>query len=260
MEKVDIRTIAAKSGVSVSTVSKALKDSWEISAATKAKVVAIANELNYQPNPFASGLRRSKTNTIAVIIPEIANNYFTLAIGGIEEAARKKGYHVLIYLTHDDHEKEVAIIKHLENGRVDGMLISVAAGTKDFSHIDNTMEAGIAVVFFDRVNQQAETTKITTDDYESAFKGTEHLLEQGCRKIAFLAGSRNLSIIAQRQKGYEDALNKHGYLINQELIIDCTDGSCEAELAGLIKKRKIDGVFASVVCDTDLHNRCGIRD
>src|SRR5882762_4925807 len=126
MVSVNIKKIAQILNLSISAVSKALHDSHDISKETKEKVVALAKELNYQPNPHASSLRKHKSKTIAVIIPEIANNYFTLAINGIESIAQEKGYHVLIYLTHEDYKRELAFTKELYNGRVDGVLISVS--------------------------------------------------------------------------------------------------------------------------------------
>src|SRR5918997_5117824 len=129
MESVNIKKLANILNISISTVSKALRDSHDISKETKERVIALANELNYQPNPHASSLRKAKSKTIAVIIPEIANNYFSLVINGIESIAQEKGYHVLIYLTHESYQKEAALVKHLHNGRVDGLLISLSSTT-----------------------------------------------------------------------------------------------------------------------------------
>ena len=135
MAPVDLKKLAQLLNLSISTVSKALRDSYDISKETKERVIALANELNYQPNPHASSLRKLKSKTIAVIIPEIANNYFTLAINGIESVAQEKGYHVLIYLSHEDATKEASFIRHLHNGRVDGLLISLSGTTTDFSYL-----------------------------------------------------------------------------------------------------------------------------
>src|SRR5882757_6047565 len=147
MESVNIKKLAQILKLSISAVSKALHDSHDISKETKEKVIALATELNYKPNPYASSLRRHKSKTIAVIIPEIANNFFTLAINGIESIAQEKGYHVLIYITHEAVEKEVAFVKHLHNGRVDGVLISLSGSTKDYSHLKELQEKGLPIVF-----------------------------------------------------------------------------------------------------------------
>src|SRR5258706_1122303 len=135
MEPVTIKKLAQILSLSTAAVSKALRDSHDISKETKEKVIALATELNYQPNPYASSLRKHKSKTIAIIIPEIANNFFTLAINGIESIAQEKNYHVLIYLTHEDVNKEIALTKYLHGGRVDGVLISVSSTTMDYTHL-----------------------------------------------------------------------------------------------------------------------------
>lgn len=135
MESVNIKKLAQLLNLSIATVSKALRDSYDISQETKDKVMALAKELNYQPNPHASFLRKQNSKTIAVIIPEIANNFFTLAINGIESVAQEKGYHVIIYLSHEDFNREVAFTRLLHSGRVDGVLISVSSTTIDYTHL-----------------------------------------------------------------------------------------------------------------------------
>ena len=172
MESVNIKKLAKILNISISTVSKALRDSHDISRETKDRVISLANELNYQPNPHASSLRKAKSKTIAVIIPEIANNYFSLAINGIESIAQEKGYHVLIYLTHESYAKEVALLRLLHSGRVDGILISLSSTTSEYSHIEEVQGKGLPVVFFDRVCENFNTVSITTDDYESAYNAT----------------------------------------------------------------------------------------
>src|SRR5215208_7145745 len=126
MSTVNIKQLAQQLNLSISTVSRALNDGYDISQQTKVKVKEFAKKLNYQPNPYASSLRKHKSKTIAVVVPEIANNFFSLAINGIQSVAREKGYHVLIYLTHEDHTVEADVLKHLQNGRVDGVLISIS--------------------------------------------------------------------------------------------------------------------------------------
>lgn len=248
MESVDLKKLAQLLNLSISTVSKALSDSYDISKETKERVIALANELNYQPNPHASSLRRHKSKTIAVIIPEIANNFFTLAINGIESIAQEKGYHVLIYITHEDVEKEVALIKHLHNGRVDGVLISLSSNTKDYSHIKELQEKGLPVVFFDRVYEHLNTACITTDDYESSYKATQHLVDKGCTKIAHLMFSANTSIGNKRREGYVDAIQDNGLSFDEKMIVHCTNNDeqdCKL-LEKLFKSKRPDGVFAAV--------------
>ncbi len=217
----NLRDLAKELNLSISSVSRALRDSKEISTATKQKVMAKAKELNYHANPFASNLRRQKSKTIAVVIPEIANNFFSLAINGAESYAQKKGFHVLIYQTHDDVQQEISIAKHLQNGRVDGVLISLSSQTNDTTHFQDLKNKGVPLVFFDRVAENIDVPKITTNDYESGYNAAQHLIENGCRKIAFLSISNNLSIANNRLKGYVDALKKHGLKKEKSFIINC---------------------------------------
>lgn len=248
MESVNIKQLAKILNISISTVSKALRDSHDISRETKEKVIALANELNYQPNPHASSLRKAKSKTIAVIIPEIANNYFSLAINGIESIAQEKGYHVLIYLTHESYSKEVALMRLLHSGRVDGILISLSSTTTEYTHIKDVQEKGLPLIFFDRVCEDFNTVSITTDDYESAYNATKHLIKQGCNRIAHLMISKNLSIGDKRLKGYLTALEEQGLPIDEKLIIHCINDEEKdfAMIKTLLEQEKPDGIFAAV--------------
>lgn len=249
MNNVNLKHLAKELNLAVSTVSRALRDSYDIGEETKRKVMALARKLNYEPNPYASSLRKQKSKTIAVIIPEIANNFFSLAINGIEEIAQEKGYHVLIYLTHEDYNKEISITRYLQNGRVDGVLMSVSSGTNDAQHIFNLKQRNVPIVFFDRICENVETAKVTTDDYESGFKATEHLIEQGCTNIAYLSLSEYLSIGNKRMHGYIDALKKHKLRQSQHNIIYGSVNSEEnyAKIKKLLSgKNRPDGIFASV--------------
>ena len=248
MESVDLKKLAKLLNLSPSTISKALRDSFDISKETKARVIALADELNYQPNPHASSLRRHRSKIIAVVIPEIANNFFTLAVNGIESIAQEKGYHVLIYITHEAVDKEVAFTKLLHNGRVDGLLISLSSTTKDYNHLTELQKTGLPIVFFDRVCEQLNTACITTDDYESSYKATKHLIEKGCTKIAHLMFSESTSIGNKRLKGYLTALKDNGLAVDEKLIVHCTNNDEQDYklLEELFKSKKPDGVFASV--------------
>jgi LacI family transcriptional regulator len=246
MPQITIKELAARLNLSISTVSRALSNSHEISKATRDKVMAMAQELNYIPNLYASGLRSQKSKTIAVIIPEILNNFFALAIDGIEEIAQENGYHVLVYLTHDDHVREASMVQHLLNGRVDGILMSVASETADTSHIAEFAKHGIPVVFFDRVCDNFDTIKFVTDDYHSGFNATKHLAERTCKNIAYLSISKNLSIDQKRMNGYLDACKRLKLTAH---IVQCTQNDAENEQIithALNADKSIDGVFASV--------------
>jgi LacI family transcriptional regulator len=246
---VNIKWLARELNLSIATVSRALQDSYMVSEETKQRVLDLAKKANYRANPYASSLRRQKSKTIAVVIPEIANNFFSLAINGIDEVAQKNNYHMLIYLTHDSLEREISITQHLLNGRVDGVLISVSSETNTFNHLVELKKSNIPVVFFDRVCNEIDTVKITTDDYQSGFNATEHLIQNGCKRIAYLQISKHLSIGQKRFKGYIDALNKHDLPQDDSLVIL---GSMNADenhahiKKMLASKKRPDGVFASV--------------
>ena len=148
--------LAKELGLSVSTISKAIRDSHEISETTKQRVNALAEKLNYVPNPYASSLGSRKSKTIGVVIPEVVDSFFAKAINGIESIAQEKGYHVLIYLTHESAEREKKILKDFDGGRVDGVLLSVSRETSQYAHIDALIKKGIPLVFFDRVVDEVE--------------------------------------------------------------------------------------------------------
>jgi LacI family transcriptional regulator len=207
MSNVTIKMLANELNLSIATISKALKDSYEISTETKQRVFELAAKLNYVPNSYASSLRQRKSKTIAVVLPEVADSFFSLAIDGIETIAQEKGYHVLIYLTHEKLLKEASIFKDFQSGRVDGILMSVSSETNTSDHIKELHFRNIPVVFFDRVCEDIPTAKITTDDYDCGYIGTTHLIERGCRKIALLSISNSLSIISNRIAGYMQALS-----------------------------------------------------
>lgn len=247
MEPVNIKKLAQVLNLSISSVSKALKDRHDISQETKDRVIAMAKKLNYQPNPHASSLRINKSKTIAVIIPELVHNYFALVINGIESVAQEKGYHVLIYLTHENYKKEVSLINSLHSGRVDGLLISISRHTTNYQHIEELRQKGLPVVFFDRVCENFDTASITTDDFESSYNATRHLISKGCKKIAHLMITSNLSIGNKRLNGYLKALQDHGFPIDESMIVNCTDDRVSYDLIkNLLTEKKPDGVFSAI--------------
>jgi LacI family transcriptional regulator len=244
-----LKKIAKELNLSFSTVSKALRDSHEISSSTKAKVLAKAKEMNYQVNPSASSLRKQKSKTIAVIIPEVVNDFFGPVISGIESIAQEKGYHVLIYLTHEDMRKEVAITRLLQNGRVDGIMISLSAQTSDTAHIEVLKEKDIPLVFFDRIAEHIDSPKVVTNDQYSGELATAHLIENGCKRIACLSISTQLSITNKRMDGYHDALNKHKIKNDPNMVLICSEDETKNSdsIRKLLKrKNRPDGIFASV--------------
>lgn len=249
MNSVNLKQLAQELNLSVSTVSRALRDSWEISTPTKKRVFELAKKMNFQPNPYASSLRKHRSRTIAVVIPEVANNFFALAIKGIETVARAKGYHVLIYLTNEEAAEEVAIASSLQSGRVDGVILSLCGSTQDTRHLAELQQRNIPMVFFDRVCEGITAPKVMTNDYESGFVATEHLIKAGCGRIAHLTISMNLSISLKRQQGYTDALRRYEQAVGSELVVHCggEDDANYALIRDLLSgPDRPDGVFASV--------------
>lgn len=222
MNSVNLVELAKALGLSKSTVSKALKDSYEISIATKEKVRAMAKELNYQPNPYASSLRKHSSKTIGVVLPQVDNNFLASAIKGIQTVAHERGYHVLLYLTYDNPEKEKSIFNLLKSGRVDGIIISTVCTDDNIEHIEELFNGGIPVIFFDRICENFPTTKVVTNDREAAFLATEMLIQKGCTKIAFPNVLQNFSIGKRRFEGYQQALTKYNIELNEKLILKCT--------------------------------------
>jgi LacI family transcriptional regulator len=250
MAKINLKQMAEALGVSVSTISKALRNSYEISDETKKKVLEKAEEMGYVGNPYAGSLRHHKSKTIGLIVPELTNNFFIQAISGAESVVQEKDYHILVYNSQDDYEKEKSILKHLRNGRVDGILMSLASTTpSSYEHLTKTVDEGIPIVFFDRICHEIETGKVTTDDFLSSFNATEFLIQQGCRDIAFLALSDHLSIVNKRKQGYLEALNKHDIIFNPDRILKCTgeEKSDYQKIKKLLQGPNVpDAIFASV--------------
>lgn len=246
MNRINIKKLAEALNISKSTVSRAFRDKDDINKETKEKILALAKELNFQPNHYASNLRDQRSKTIAVIIPELANNYFSQVIHAIEKYARSKNYQILIYVTDDDYKKEVSFIKNLYNGRVEGIIMSVSGEAEDHKYLLENSQ--IPLVFFDRVYEDIPTPRVITNDYESSFAATEHLIKQGCKHIAYLVINKNLSIGKTRLQGYSEALKKHHIEYNDDLVIDCSNSykKNSAILKEALTRLKPDGIFSSV--------------
>jgi LacI family transcriptional regulator len=249
MGNLTIRMLAEKLGLSVGSVSKALRDSPEISTSTRKKVQELARELHYVPNPYASSLRRKRSGTIAVVLPEVADHFFSSAIDGIESIAQANGYHTLIYLTHESPLREEAILQDFQGGRVDGILISLSGATTDPRAIRELVARNIPVIFFDRVFEELPATRIVTDDLHSSYQATRCLLEKGCRKIAYLSISSTSSIMVKRMEGYKKALAEYGFSGEDVNCIVCEgDAGRNYTLIkdSLASDRRPDGIIASV--------------
>lgn len=248
MAGINIKQLAEALNLSTSTISRAFRNNSGIKQVTKDLILSKAKELNYQPNHYASSLRDQKSKTIAVIVPELANNYFSQAIHGIEQVARRKGYNILVYATDDDFEKEVDVIKHLHNGRAEGIIISVSGEAENHSYLNEFGARRLPMVQFDRVYDDVNTPKIVTDDYDSSFIATEHLIEQGCKRIGYLVVKNDLSIGKTRERGYLDALAKHHIEFSADLIINCSNSYEENDpiVKAALTTLNLDGIFASV--------------
>jgi len=247
--KVNMKTLAKVLNVSIATISKALRDSHDIGEETKQRVIETAKLLHYVPNPYASSLRKRSSNTIAIIIPEIADSFFSQAINGIESIVGQEKYHALIYLTHDSYEREAQMFNDLSSGRVDGVLMSVASNTKDIKHIQELQQAGVPIVFFDRVCEDIPTAKIKTDDFNSAYMATKHLLERGCKNISLVTIEGYPSILQAREGGYKKALAEYQVKSKEENIISCSNKYNQENISVLkehITTVKPDGIIATV--------------
>lgn len=228
-EAVTIKDIAKALGLSTSTVSRALRDSYEISPATKKQVLEYAAEINYRPNPIALSLKEKRSRSIGVIVCEIANSFFSQIINGIESIAYDKGYNVIISQSHESYAREVIDLNYLASRSIDGLLISVSAETEDLSHIQSLHDRGFPIVFFDRVADTIQTHKVIVDNYKGAYDATIHLIDGGFKRIANLSGSPYLSNTKERLDGYQKALSERGIVIDQNLTRHCLHGGMEYE-------------------------------
>jgi len=246
--RVTIHDLARELNITPSTVSRALADHPRISASTKKAVIKLARKLNYQPNSIASSLRTGKGNTIGVIIPRISRHFFSTVIGGIEEVANQAGYNVLICQSHESYEKEVENVKALVNGRVDGLLVSIATETNDYRHFKMAKDRGIPLIFFDRVFSELGVSRVVLDDEEGAYQATKHLIEQGCNRIAHLAGPEHINVYYNRRAGYMKAMEEAGLKIREEYYItECLTRKSGYEAGEHLSALKTppDGIFAA---------------
>jgi DNA-binding LacI/PurR family transcriptional regulator len=244
---VTIKDIARMLGISKSTVSRALSEHSDVNAETRQKVLEVARQLNYSPNAIALNLKQQRTNTIGVIIPETVNRFFAKAIGGIQRIANLAGYNVMICQSDESYVTEKNNLQSLIAAHVDGVIISVSSETDRTDHFDKLLQRNIPVVFFDRISESLQTSQVVTDNYEIAFEGTEHLIAQGCTRIAIIAGPQNLYVSKNRFAGYLDALRKHNIPIRDQYIIHSQfhSGDIEAYTRQLINlPQRPDAVFA----------------
>jgi len=246
-QKITIKTIAKELGVSTSTVSKALKDSHEISSETKEKIQAYADLFNYKPNHLALQLRNQKTKVIGVILPKIVHHFFSTVIMGIEDGANKKGYNIMVCFSNESYKKEVETLKVLSNGSVDGIIVSIANETlknKDFKHFTDLVAEEIPLVLFDRVVDEILCDKVVVDDVGAGYKATKYLLDNGAKKIALITTPKHVNVGTLRRQGYEKALIESYIKTDPNLIIEIDENNDIKEQIEKVFEEGIDGIFA----------------
>jgi LacI family transcriptional regulator len=246
---VTLKQIANQLNVSVSTVSKALHESDEISKDTIAKVKALAKELNYQPNKVALSLKSNTTKTLGVIIPNILNHFFAKVLNGIEEQAAKKGYDIIICISNESYTKELHSLAVLGNGSVDGFIISIAEETQiknQTQHIESVLQHGLPVVMFDRVSDTIDCDKVIIDDFGAAYEATKHLLNEGRKHIALLSNIEELSVGKLRVNGYLKALEEDANYKSKPLMVSIgKNDNIEESIEALYEQNpKMDGILS----------------
>ena len=246
--KATLKQIAKELNVSVSTVSKALNDSPEISELTKIKIKEYAKLKNYKPNVIGLNLKNRKTKTIGVIIPNILNSFYAKVFSGIEKVADKKGYNVITCISNESIVKEINTLEMLSNGTIDGFILSVseeAQKLQDYSHFSEIISEGTPIVMFDRIASNIECDKVIVDDFDSGHNVTQRFIDLGCRNIALISSIDNLSVAKLRTEGYLKALKDNGIEINEKIILrtDCEE-DMKSKLDAIFDKNEIDAVFA----------------
>jgi len=246
--KVTLKQIAKELDVSISTVSKSLRDSSEISEDTRQKVQAFAKLYNYKPNNIALSLKNRKSKTICIIIPEIIHHFFATVISGVEHIANEKGYNVIVCLSDESFDKEVINMEMLANGSIDGFIMSLSKETqqkRDFHHITEVINQGMPVVMFDRVTNDILCDKVIIDDNLAAFNATQFLIDKGFKKIALLTTVDYVSVGKLRTEGYVKALETNDIKVDENLIVKIEDtDNFETQIENLVLNNDLDAIFA----------------
>jgi len=246
-QKITLKEISRRFNVSISTVSKALKDSPEISEKTKEIIQAFAKEHHYKPNNIALSLKNQKTKNLGIILPEIVHYFFSSVITGIERLATEKGYNVIVCISNESFDKEVINMQMLANGSIDGFIMSLSMGTEnkqDFHHIKEVINQGMPVVMIDRVTDQVECDKVIIDDFQGAYNAVTYLIESGRKNIALIGMPDYMSVGNLRTQGYRKALEDHGIEVDDNLIVKVEDpyGGSEV-IEQLLVNNSVDAVF-----------------
>jgi DNA-binding LacI/PurR family transcriptional regulator len=244
---ISLKDLAQELEVSISTVSRALKDHPNISPEVKTRVKALAEKWDYRPNPLAMGLLRQNTRTIGVIVPDLVTHFFSSVISGIESYARQNGYFIIISSSYESFQKEKECIENLMNSRVDGLIVSLSYETREYSHFEDLVKKGIPMVFFDRICLPELISSVVVDNMDAARKITHHFHEVGYRKIAFIAGPEFLNITRERLQGYLKGLADMQMELNPDYLVHCEmnpQSATEATQKLLSLSNPPDAIFA----------------
>ena len=246
-KKITLKSIARELDVSVSTVSKALKNSPEISADTREKVQAFAKLYNYRPNNIAISLKNRRSKNIGVIIPDIVHHFFTTVFRGIEKYANAKGYNVIVCVSDESFDKEVINMELLANGSIDGYILSLAAATQkkgDYAHLHEVIDQGIPMVLFDRITDQVQCDKVIINDEEAAYMATRKLIEGGSKRIALVMNENFLNVDVLRAHGYYRALQEAGLPVDDNMVLRLPfQFEDEQKSKAFFEEQEIDGVL-----------------
>lgn len=223
-ENYTIKDIAKALNLSTSTISRALRDSYEISPETKKIVLEYAEKINYRVNPIARSLKERRSHSIGIIVSEIANDFFSQVINGVESIAYDKNFQIIISQTHESSERERLNVEYLTSRSIDGLLIALSSETEDIDYLHKLKERGFPIVFFDRIPQQFDTYKVIVNNQQGAYDATQHLIKLGKKKIAHLTNSKSLSITRERLEGYKKALMANHIDFDQNLVKYCQYG------------------------------------
>ncbi|RMG56499.1 MAG: LacI family transcriptional regulator [Bacteroidetes bacterium] len=245
-KRVSITDMARELKVSPSTVSRALRGEPRIGKATREAVLALAKEWGYRPNMQALSLLNNRTQTVGLIVPDFAHPFFSVVLNGIEDVTREAGYQLMICTSDSQYEKEVQVASLLGDARVDGLLVSYARDTQEFSHFQRLQAEGVPVVFFDRLAEDVEASYVITDDFEGARQAVKHLIDTGCRRIVHVKGPEHISTTFNRYLGYREALKQAGIPLDPELLFQAEDDKGQ-DLLDMDRLRdllpNIDGLF-----------------
>ena len=246
---ITMKDIAREMGVSVATVSRALQDSPRISAEQRERIQAYAREHNFIPNAVAESLRRSRVapqKIIGVIVPQIAHYYFSTILSGMEEEASARGYSMIVAQSDEQYEREVKICESFLGHRVCGVIVSQAKDTLRYDHFQKLLDNEMPIVFYDRICTGLNTSRVVVDDYQGAFTAVSHLIETGCRRIAFYGSDMHLEISKNRYNGYRDALLKGGLTPEADMRFECDNRAKAEEITPELLQRpdRPDAIFA----------------